>query len=51
MAKKRRITKEMKEITPETKPRVPRSEPSEDTEKKFDFGGLPDRNLKKNLGC
>ena len=25
---------------------------SEDQEKKpFDFGGLPDRNLKKNLGC
>ena len=21
------------------------------TEKPFDFGGLPDRNLKKNLGC
>ena len=20
-------------------------------EKKFDFGGLPDRDLKKNLGC
>lgn len=20
-------------------------------EKQFDFGGLPDRNLKKNLGC
>jgi hypothetical protein len=23
----------------------------EKTEKPFDFGGLPDRNLKKNLGC
>ena len=22
-----------------------------DDEKPFDFGGLPDRNLKKNLGC
>jgi hypothetical protein len=21
------------------------------SEKPFDFGGLPDRNLKKNLGC
>ena len=21
------------------------------SEKTFDFGGLPDRNLKKNLGC
>lgn len=25
--------------------------PVEDGEKKFDFGGLPERNLKKNLGC
>lgn len=22
-----------------------------DIEKQFDFGGLPERNLKKNLGC
>jgi hypothetical protein len=51
MAKKRRFTKKREGINPETKPPVPRPEPSEDTEKKFDFGGLPDRNLKKNLGC
>ena len=24
---------------------------SEDESKQFDFGGLPNRNLKKNLGC
>ncbi|RAW03076.1 hypothetical protein [Pseudochryseolinea flava] len=22
-----------------------------DDERRFDFGGIPDRNLKKNLGC
>lgn len=27
-------------------------EAAKDTEEKlFDFGGLPDRNLKKNMGC
>jgi hypothetical protein len=26
-------------------------EPSEAAEKPFDFGGLPDRDIKKNLGC
>ncbi len=25
--------------------------PSEEPEKPFDFGGLPQRDLKKNLGC
>lgn len=24
---------------------------AEEMEKAFDFGGIPDRNLKKNLGC
>jgi len=27
------------------------SQNTEPEEKKFDFGGLPDRDLKKNLGC
>ena len=31
-----------------TKP-LPRE--ADENEKAFDFGGLPDRNLKKNLGC
>lgn len=26
-------------------------EPSDGKEKPFDFGGLPERDLKKNLGC
>jgi len=25
--------------------------PPDDDDKPFDFGGLPDRDLKKNLGC
>jgi hypothetical protein len=29
---------------------IPRIE-QEEAEKPFDFGGLPDRDLKKNLGC
>ena len=27
------------------------SPPPSEKDEKFDFGGLPDRNLKKNLGC
>ena len=27
------------------------NDPEPGEEKKFDFGGLPDRDLKKNLGC
>ncbi len=27
------------------------TETASDTAKKFDYGGLPERNLKKNLGC
>lgn len=37
------------------KPKAPQqpvpTPPSQDEEKPFDFGGLPDRDLKKNLGC
>ncbi len=37
------------------KPAEPKKNESEivipEAEKPFDFGGLPDRNLKKNLGC
>lgn len=34
----------------ETKP-LPPANKSEPEEKAFDFGGLPNRDLKKNLGC
>ena len=43
-SKKRNIKK------PSSKKAASEIEPSE-IEKGFDFGGLPDRNLKKNLGC
>jgi len=29
----------------------PKPDAQKDDEKPFDFGGLPDRDLKKNLGC
>jgi len=29
----------------------PQSQPDRESENSFDFGGLPDRDLKKNLGC
>lgn len=39
----------------EAKPAGPNQKPDAvvkaDEEKPFDFGGLPDRDLKKNLGC
>lgn len=28
-----------------------KSKPIEESNKPFDFGGLPERDLKKNLGC
>jgi len=45
MGKKKALKKE--------KPKDKKSKPEEDLpeEKTFDFGGLPTRDLKKNLGC
>jgi hypothetical protein len=38
--------------TPKKLPEKPKSQPPQaDEEKPFDFGGIPDRDLKKNLGC
>ena len=48
MAKKKRDKKTESKKKQETKPVKP--EPIDD-EKPFDFGGLPQRDLKKNLGC
>ena len=42
--KKKEITKTKVKVDKET-------EQETSAEKPFDFGGLPDRNLKKNLGC
>jgi hypothetical protein len=36
---------------PKAKEKKIASAPVPAHEKPFDFGGLPDRNLKKNLGC
>jgi hypothetical protein len=33
------------------KPNEPPKIVEQDPEKPFDFGGIPDRDLKKNLGC
>jgi hypothetical protein len=33
------------------KEKKPLPPPETEKENPFDFGGLPDRNLKKNLGC
>ncbi len=42
-----------KPIHKKTKEQVKKQPPEQEAEKDnhFDFGGLPDRNLKKNLGC
>jgi hypothetical protein len=42
--------KEPKKKKPE-KAKTQPSEPQDEQEKPFDFGGLPQRDLKKNLGC
>lgn len=46
MAKSRKKKKEEKRVT-----KAPSEEEVEKNEKPFDFGGLPPRDLKKNLGC
>ncbi|HEY0740432.1 MAG TPA: hypothetical protein VGD40_03185 [Chryseosolibacter sp.] len=51
MDKKKKLkTRKVKEEV--LKPSPERNAPIEpDEEKPFDFGGLPNRDLKKNLGC
>jgi hypothetical protein len=44
---KKKVPKPKKSKKPE---KIPDSQQQE-TEDKFDFGGLPKRDLKKNLGC
>jgi hypothetical protein len=48
MSKKRRAKKAEPKKEQDNKP--VKSEPIDD-DKPFDFGGLPNRDLKKNLGC
>lgn len=45
---KKKVSKKEKIKTTEKK-QPP--EPEAEKDNAFDFGGLPDRNLKKNLGC
>jgi hypothetical protein len=45
--KAKKADKEQKKVEPE--PLAPT--PATEEDKPFDFGGLPNRDLKKNLGC
>ena len=47
MKKKSKEKKPPKKIVPGKAKQIP----PQDEEKPFDFGGIPDRDLKKNLGC
>ena len=54
MKKKAKETKTGKKIVTEKPKQMPREDETtsgRDDEKPFDFGGIPDRDLKKNLGC
>ena len=50
-------TKKSKKDTSKKKPKgapgtkAPDTIKAEDADEQFDYGGLPDRDLKKNLGC
>lgn len=50
---KKKEKKRLPDLPEEKKVKVqqPRQENLTSEEKLFDFGGLPDRDLKKNLGC
>jgi hypothetical protein len=46
------MKEETKKKRPKPKAKIPAKKQEDSTEEKtFDFGGLPERNLKKNLGC
>ena len=47
MKKKGKRKKQVKTLPAKAK-NIP---PQDEDEKPFDFGGIPDRDLKKNLGC
>lgn len=48
MKKKGKLKTPAKKIVQEKAKELP---PQDEESKPFDFGGLPDRDLKKNLGC
>ncbi|MEJ0031167.1 MAG: hypothetical protein WDO15_12665 [Bacteroidota bacterium] len=47
MKKKAKEKKAVKKLVPEK----PKEMPLDEDRKPFDYGGMPDRDLKKNLGC
>ena len=47
----KKLSKKKEEIKAATIKKQTASETLVEKEKTFDLGGLPDRNLKKNLGC
>lgn len=51
MSKKAKSKKVKKEILPDLQNEKERLNLDLEQEKPFDFGGLPVRDLKKNLGC
>jgi hypothetical protein len=46
--KKKGKTKKQNKVVPQKQKDIP---PHVEEEKPFDFGGIPERDLKKNLGC
>lgn len=51
MKKKTKAKEKLEQIKPVEKSNVKTEESTPDSENPFDFGGLPQRDLKKNLGC
>jgi len=51
MSKKKKGSGKSADISPKAKTDPANKEASQHSEKPFDYGGLPDRDLKKNLGC
>lgn len=48
MSKKKDKSKKKEKVMP---PKEKQTSLNDDNDKPFDFGGLPERDLKKNLGC
>lgn len=51
MARKSKSPKKKAQPVEKVTQTNPPAASAEEENKPFDFGGLPDRNLKKNLGC
>lgn len=49
--RKRHKTKKDKPISKDSEKENSKTSPTEENESSFNYGGLPQRNLKKNLGC